>query len=600
MESRVSKILKKNKIFSCLGVDICHEIAPLFKEVNTQAEELLIRQGDESDCLYILEKGALFAYLDTAKGTKFMGSVLEGESVGELGALSGEPRSLSVKAASEALLLRLSSNDFKYICQTYPQLMLEILKTIINRSQKNTIALSNVDGCKYIGIIKQNESVDIEEFKQSILKNISHQDGIILLSNLNCSSPDFLRKLNNYEKKSHTIFVFFEQEDLHIAKFLLEKASKIYLVSYAQDIEQNSYFINNFLEKTRALNSLTVSLVLIHHRCSQMIHGTQKWLSFYPFLQWHHMRLHNEQDACRLIRFFCDNPIGLVLGGGGTRGWAHVGVLKAFQEQGIPFDVIGGTSIGALIGASANICDSNFEQVHAIVQRFSRDVSPPFSWSDYTYPRISILNGKRVTRALEDLFGVYHIENLWRPYFGISSNVTSMKEVVHTKGSLFESVRASVALPGLLPPMTIDYCLHYDGGLCNNLPVDRMKGFIGNSGKIISVSLLVQEESKKYYIPPVFSYSDYVLKSLTSKESLYRIPSYFETIYNSMTVGSVDKEIECKRKSDILINPDLSAYGITSNPTGHEDKMIAIGYKAAQEALQGWSFSPIKGLYLKK
>jgi lysophospholipid hydrolase len=168
--------------------------------------------------------------------------------------------------------------------------------------------------------------------------------------------------------------------------------------------------------------------------------------------------------------------VGVVLGGGGARGLAHCGVLKAFQEAGIPVDMIGGTSIGALIGGLyCEECDA--DEVCNRASVFSRRMSS--YWDkllDLTYPSMSMFTGRAFNRIMYNTFGDRHIEDLWLPYFCVTTDVTESKMKVHSGGCLWRYVRASMSLSGYLPPLCdpVDGHLLLDGGYVNNLPADLM------------------------------------------------------------------------------------------------------------------------------
>lgn len=136
MIDSIVTLLKECHIFSSLDIEVCEKIAGLFEPIELQQDDVLFRQGDPSYNLYIVTNGTLFAVITTPNGDKFVGSIEKGETVGELGAISGEERTLTVKAAQHCSLLKLSSAEFLKLCHQYPTIILESIKPIISRSQK--------------------------------------------------------------------------------------------------------------------------------------------------------------------------------------------------------------------------------------------------------------------------------------------------------------------------------------------------------------------------------------------------------------------------------------------------------------------------------
>ena len=197
-----------------------------------------------------------------------------------------------------------------------------------------------------------------------------------------------------------------------------------------------------------------------------------------------HLRCDHRADAARLVRMITGTACGLVLGGGAPRGFAHLGVLRALEEAGVPIDVVGGTSVGALIGAFCALGLNDSERVERAVAAFTRSgslVRP-------TLPLVAVSPGRRVDRLLAEHLGPGLIKDLpWR-FFCVSANLTRAEEVIHDRGPLWPAVRASLSMPGIFPPVYSDGDLLIDGGALDTVPVEIMRGRVG-SGYIIAVDL---------------------------------------------------------------------------------------------------------------
>ncbi|KAL3316019.1 Neuropathy target esterase [Cichlidogyrus casuarinus] len=246
---------------------------------------------------------------------------------------------------------------------------------------------------------------------------------------------------------------------------------------------------------------VTKVLVLLHsqHKDYPTVGRTAQWLNSRPWISQHfHIRCpsrvlapRNKQalvslytqvftqekpnpfaDMSRLARCLTGKAIGLVLGGGGARGAAHVGIIKIFQEAGIPVDMIGGTSIGSFMGALW----AEEPRIAPFTQR-AREFCSSFTslWAklkDLTYPTVSIFSGREFNSALKTVFKNRQIEDLWLPFFCITTDITNCKMRVHSNGELWRFVRASMSYPILLPPIgdPMDGALLVDGVFTNNVP----------------------------------------------------------------------------------------------------------------------------------
>src|SRR5262249_17490525 len=163
--------------------------------------------------------------------------------------------------------------------------------------------------------------------------------------------------------------------------------------------------------------------------------------------------------------------VSLVLGGGGARSFAHIGVLRALEEARIPIAQGGGTSGGALIAAQVAL-GWDAEKIRQTMRRYFVERGSPL---DYVLPFVSLADGKHLRRMLEEIFGERRIEDLPRRFFCVSCNLNRAELVVHETGVLRKAVAASNSVSGLLPPGGAEEERLFDGCLLNTLAVDTSK-----------------------------------------------------------------------------------------------------------------------------
>jgi len=213
-------------------------------------------------------------------------------------------------------------------------------------------------------------------------------------------------------------------------------------------------------------------LVRVHDRRSGEVSGTAAWLARLPAFMHHHVALEDQIDIDSLVRFLCGRAIGFVAAGGGSFGTAHVGIYKAFRERGVMFDIFVGTSVGSAMvaGFAKNLEAEHLERgTHEIFVR-SRSFRRP------TWPRYSLLDHKAFDRALAHQYGPdCRIEDCWRPFAAVATNLSTHNLELIRSGPLWQAVRASSAIPGLLPPFyTADGAMLVDGCLIDNVPLTSM------------------------------------------------------------------------------------------------------------------------------
>lgn len=183
----------------------------------------------------------------------------------------------------------------------------------------------------------------------------------------------------------------------------------------------------------------------------------------------------HKNDYCRLARILSGQAVGLVLGGGGARGISHIGVVRALEENGVPIDFVGGTSIGAFVGG-LYAKEYDIVPIYGRAKRFSGRISSLWRMAlDLTYPATSYTTGHEFNRGIWKTFGDNQIEDFWLKYFTNTTNITHSRMEIHKSGYAWRYIRASMSLAGLLPPITDKGSMLLDGGYVDNLPVAEMR-----------------------------------------------------------------------------------------------------------------------------
>lgn len=175
--------------------------------------------------------------------------------------------------------------------------------------------------------------------------------------------------------------------------------------------------------------------------------------------------------------------IGIALGGGAARGWAHIGVLKALSEAGIKLDYVAGTSIGAVVGACF-LC-GKLDQLEEFVLSLSR--RKVFSMVDLSFGGSGLISGKRIMSLFESHFGDVCIEDLDRPFAAVATELGTGHEIWLKKGLLTQAMRCSSSLPGVFEPVAYGGRWLVDGALVNPIPVSVCRAM--GARAVIAVNL---------------------------------------------------------------------------------------------------------------
>jgi NTE family protein len=283
----------------------------------------------------------------------------------------------------------------------------------------------------------------------------------------------------------------------------------------------------------------------------------------------------------RLARLLTGRSVSLVLSGGGARGFSHIGAIKALREYGMPLDLVGGTSMGAIIGAGLAIEWSDDEILDRMRQCFV-DTDP---LSDLTFPAIALVKGRKVSRLLQTHFGDIEIQNLWRDYFCMTANLSTGNVMAHRRGLLWRALRASVAIPGLLPPVVERGELLADGGVINNFPVDI--AYLSRRGPIVGVDI---GNDRPFDPVP----HDFDSKSLfwhwRNRHKKY--PGIISLLMRAGTISGDMRAREARRHLSLFIEPEMPNVGLRDWQSF--DHAVRAGYEATLRALEHSDLSAFK------
>ncbi|MES2343263.1 MAG: patatin-like phospholipase family protein [Pseudomonadota bacterium] len=279
------------------------------------------------------------------------------------------------------------------------------------------------------------------------------------------SSPAYLHAL---EVEHDFVLMAAERKDVDFATYCGRQIDRLILVADAETPlpESPIGFATAAIRNQRLLD-----VIRVHRADSGRPHGSDPWLDAVPASRLFQIRQGDGPDLARLARIYTGNSVGLALSGGGARAYAHIGVARALAELGIPIDFVAGTSMGAVIAAGLAMGWEGPEMDRRIHAAFV-DSSP---LSDIAFPILAMTRGRMVDHRLETHFGDVQISDLWRPFTCVSTDLTVGGMRVHRRGSLRRALRASLSLPGVLPPVVEDGHVLVDGSLVRNLPVDLVR-----------------------------------------------------------------------------------------------------------------------------
>jgi len=584
-------VLAANELFSDISPDMLAEIARKSMFVFVKRGEVVIREGDSSDGVYVVASGTLEVFRQQRDGAVQSVDILrEGASVGEMAALLNEPRSTSVRAWRDALLIRVPDSCMQQVFETNPHVTLKLARTLGDRLKRTTTSLHRAVPVKTISVVPWcGEPVFIPFCRRLYagLQSAGRQPVLLTASDLCAStgevsdSSDFLHDrysawLAAKESAFEYVVCQCDKEATPWTVRSLQQADLVIIVARFGDSLPDKQACS-IIESARA-SGARVELVLLRDSRAT-IAGAARWLDCALPSAHHHLRIDNNDDYDRLVRRLTGQAWGVILGGGGARGLAHIGVLKALQEHGIPIDAVGGTSMGAVI-AGLYAAGFSSDEISAACRRNYVDPQA----SDLTVPFVSLRSGKASIRGLQNIFGDRLIEDLPLTCFFVSCDLTRAESVIHDRGPVALWTRVSCSVPGLLPPVAHDGRLLVDGGLLENLPVTAMRTRAG--GYVVASDVSVAQDlpvARELEMQTSWSGIGQLLRKFTHRP---RLPHIIHLLMRSAEIGSVRDSKLAGSPADLYLHPPLDAISMTDFKSF--DRIVAIGYEHASARLQEW------------
>ena len=535
------------------------------KRVCIPGGHTLFRENEVADALYIVMTGCLAVIVRNSDGHDILVSrIPAGETVGEMGLLDGGFRSATVKALRDTELLRLDKFSCERLVEKHPRSMLCLISLLVRRLRSTTRHVDERAAVRTVTLVPMDLNADHHRVAHDLANKLAADNQRVLV--LDCSSVGHSTEwFNAAEAACDLILYCAEPTNPGWTKLCLRQADRVLLVA-----SSDSQITTPVWLPSEDLCQ-PFDLALLHDGRSDVGQTIECWRERLPIDLILHIRRDNPNDIARLARLLRGTAVGLVLSAGGARGFAHLGVVQALRESHIPIDLIGGCSMGAIVGAAVALEWNDAEIRERLRSAFVE--SNPIN--DYTLPFLSLVKGTKVARRLEEHFGEIRIKNLWRPFFCVSTNLSAGALAVHRDGPLTHALRASVSIPGLLPPVMMGREAHVDGGVMNWLPVDVMNP---RCGAVIAVDVASD--------PALISFEE-----CSGSQSIWqflrrrrKVPPIVDLLFRAATVGSDALGRTARGQADILFKPELETIEMLDWQAC--DRAIDAGYRHAIEKLE--------------
>ncbi len=597
---RVQLVGVLTELFGELGPAAIRDLEAELDWVSVGSGARLFAEGDAGDDVYIVVNGRLrVVATDTDGSRRVLEEVGRGAAIGELGLLTGEPRAATVLAVRDTDLLRLSKAAFDRLADVHPRAMLQIARSAAMRlRQVARHGSRRQHRPRSFALVPAHGDVELGRFAEALADALGRDGSTLRLASATVdrllAKPGIAQAgedtviheavvawLSSQERETTYLLLEADAEPTPWTRRCLRQADRVLVVGLAgRDPAPGA------IEAALGTGGVDArhELVLLHAEGARQPVDTAAWLAARHVQTHHHVRLGNTADLRRLARRVSGRATGLVLGGGGARGFAHIGALRAFAEAGMEFDVVGGTSIGSVIGGAAAAGLSP-----EAMTELARAFASPRKLLDRTLPVTSLMAGRKVTALYRQVFGDAAIEDLWIPYFAISSGLSRAQAVVHRQGPLWAAVRASTALPAIFPPLLAgDGEVLVDGGVMNNMPLDVMRAAC-EDGLVVGVNPMpTHDRLRPYRFGPSLSGWDALWGRLRLFGSKVRAPSILGAVMRATEINSANRmrQPAFRAQADLLVEPPVGEFPILA--FSDYAPIIDIGYRSTSAAIDAW------------
>jgi len=545
----------------------------------------LFRQGEAADAVYLVASGCLGVFRhEDGEGEEpiLIAEITPGNIVGEMSLLSESERTRSVAALRDSEVWRLARADFDTLTALHHEVLPALMRYVAARNavppgkrrrQPRTFA-----------ILPSGPDVPAARFAVLLagaLGQIGNQVQLLGAESLG-QEPEWFARC---EMESSFVLYRADPTLTPWTELCLRQADCLVVVRSADSDLPTKLPFEIEMARAGAVFHRRRELVLLHEGHEPSPGSTAPLLAGGLYGQHHHVRLDLHADIDRLGRLLTGHAVGLVMAGGGARAFTHIGVVKAMRASGVPIDLIGGTSMGAIVAAGVASRWTDEE----LVTRFRRSFVDTNPLSDYTIPAISLFAGRRVAALLRTAFDEQDIEDLALPFFCVTANLTTSSADIHTVGRLWRWLRASVSIPGVLPPFNQAGEVHVDGGVIDNFPVRAMRrmgrgvtiGVDIDTGGALAAGADVMEP---------WSAWQFFRRLLWKRDETLPIPSIVRILLRSALVASTERAQEDRAAADLLIVPPMNHIDLLDWTSF--DAAVEVGYRTTMECLDKARASP--------
>jgi predicted acylesterase/phospholipase RssA/CRP-like cAMP-binding protein len=537
--------LRAVPLFSELPEAVLARIAAQLSVQHVAGGDWLFREGAPGESAFVVMSGRL-EVVSEASAENPLRSVGRGSVIGEIALLTGRPRAASIRARRDSQLLRIGREEFMNLLSSEPSVAITLTRQLGTQLAEHRRGVIDVPAPPAtIAVLAADAAVDLDALASALADSLkSHGTlGYIdesLVPSGDGPTGDGVGLLDRFEREhERVLLVCPTSAGEGFRRFCIRQADRVLLVADAASPPPPSGHVPPGSD---------LALVVASGQRGRI----ERWVEAVDPRGMHRLDERSIRPGIdRCARRLAGRSVGVVLSGGGARGFAHIGVLEQLLAAGIEIDRIGGCSIGAYIGAQF----AQGSTIEEIIARTQQEFVERKPLGDYTLPLVAFTRGRRGLAMLQRTFGDAVIEELPREFYCTACDLIGNTVVEHRRGSLVDAVGSSVAMPAFVPPVVDGARILVDGGVLNNLPVESMAG--RSEGPVLAVDVTAPSKHPGSRNPrfPRSRLASRLHALLTGAEDAPL--GLAEAIARSVVLGSADTEAAARQHAQLVVSPRL-------------------------------------------
>jgi predicted acylesterase/phospholipase RssA/CRP-like cAMP-binding protein len=537
------ELLAQAPLFAGADPETLDGLAREARIVRVHAGEVVVREGEAADRLYVVRNGRLRVLVEDENGRRAVRELGAGAAIGELALLTGTARSATVQAIRDSELAELDADVFNDVLARDTGLAVSVARTLARQLQASGELAQRRTQPKVISVAALDPGIETLAIAHELADALRRLGRVATIESC-ATGDDELDLLDRAERDHDFVLVVDTGSDDAWSSFCARQADRRVVLASGSAAR---------LDPVRSECDLVVVGPIGRADLQRLLDELQP--------RSHHLvgSADRRRSLDRVVRRLVGRALGVVLSGGGARGYAHIGAIDALEQAGFEIDRIGGCSMGAFIGGMHALGLTPDEMQARCRDELVR--RSPFN--DYTLPRVSLIRSRKAGRMLARVFGETTVEELPISFFTVSADLLASRTVVHRRGPLWEAVGASMSIPGLVPPLSRPGHLLVDGGVLNNLPVDVMTA--DDEGPIVAIDVIRRLEDADASVSP-------------------RVPSIMETLSRATVLGSVERAERNRLLADLVVTPDVQ--DVALREFSALDRAVAAGHAAVRSTLE--------------